>query len=73
MPGVPITPPVDFAAGVVGTRGKLATSDNDTASKSPPVSMTPAVNLPQVSTTPMANNGTISDALSELEGKIYLP
>jgi hypothetical protein len=41
MPGVPMTPPVDFAAGVVGTRGKLATSDNDTSSKSPPVSMTP--------------------------------
>ncbi len=57
MPPVPTTPPVNFAAGVIGTDGKFATGDNDTASKSPPVSKTSAVNLPLVSTTPTANNG----------------
>ncbi len=29
MPPVPTTPPVNFAAGVIGTDGKFATGDND--------------------------------------------
>ncbi len=41
----------NFAAGVVGIGGKFATGDNDTASKSPPVSKTLEVNLQQFSTT----------------------
>jgi hypothetical protein len=49
-----------FAAGINDTSGKFATGTagvNDTGGKLPSVSMTPAKNLPLVSTTQVANNG----------------
>jgi hypothetical protein len=49
-----------FAAGINNTPGKFATGTagvNDTSGKLPSVSMTPAANLPPMSTTQVANNG----------------
>jgi hypothetical protein len=68
------------ASGTNYTSGKFChwchcSVDNDTASKSPPVLKKSAANLPQVSTTPMANNGyniRLLTPLGEIEGKIYL-
>jgi hypothetical protein len=63
------TPAANFATSspcVVDTGGKFATGVNDTGSKFavndaggklPPVSTTPTANLPQVSLSPVANNG----------------
>jgi hypothetical protein len=44
-------------ASVVNTGGKFATGVNDAGGKLPPVSATPAANLPLVLLTPVANNG----------------
>ncbi len=46
-----------FAAGVNITGGKFAFGVNATGGKLPPESTTPAVNLPQVPMTMIANNG----------------
>jgi hypothetical protein len=51
-----------FSAGVNYTGGKIATGINKTGANLPPillVSLIPAANLPPVSVTPVANNGTM--------------
>ena len=52
--------------------GKFAVGVNDAGGKLPPVSTTPAANLPPVLLTPVANNGNSIRLLtpdSEVEGK----
>ena len=59
MPLVSMTMAANFAtsfASVVDTGGKFANSVNDAGGKLPPVSTTPAANLPLV-LVPVANNG----------------
>jgi hypothetical protein len=48
---------VTGTAGVVDTGGKFATNVNNTGGEMLPVSISPTVNLPPVSMTPVANNG----------------
>ncbi len=56
-------------------KSRCTTGVNDNGGKLPPVSTTPAANLPQASLTQVANNGTISGCRHlkvNLKAKIYI-